>query len=128
MRVRRSDVMSAWSGLRPLAADPTASNTESVSRDHVVALEADGLLTISGGKWTTYRKMAEDAVDKAVEVAGLQAGPCVTESVKVVGAVGWDGKTFTEVAQNYVVPHRPGAIDTRVSLMHSGEIDGSTDC
>ena len=108
--------MSAWSGIRPLAADPTASSTESVSRDHVVCVESDGLVTISGGKWTTYRRMAQDTIDLAARVAGLKAGPCITERVMVVGSKGWSPNTFTEVAQNYVVPHRPGAIDTRVSF------------
>ena len=61
-QVRSSDVLSAWSGIRPLAADPTQTSTENLSRDHVVAVEPDGLLTVAGGKWTTYRKMAEDAV------------------------------------------------------------------
>ena len=135
--VRRSDVQSAWSGIRPLAVDPTATDTASASRDHVVALEPDGLLTVSGGKWTTYRLMAEDAVDAAVEAAGLGGGggaaasalplgaasphhhsavrPCRTKALPLVGAVGYSPALFTEVAQNYTVPHRPGAIDTRVA-------------
>jgi glycerol-3-phosphate dehydrogenase len=125
--VRRSDVQSAWSGIRPLAIDPRAADTASASRDHVVALEADGLLTVSGGKWTTYRLMAEDAIDAAVEAGGLGGGsgggggnkpavrPCRTRRLPLVGAVGYSPALFTEVAQNYTVPHRPGAIDTRVA-------------
>jgi hypothetical protein len=54
--VRRSDVLSAWSGIRPLAMDPSAKNTESISRDHVVFEDHPGLITITGGKWTTYRR------------------------------------------------------------------------
>lgn len=50
------DVLSAWSGIRPLATDPKAKNTESISRDHVVAEDYPGLVTITGGKWTTYRR------------------------------------------------------------------------
>ena len=126
--VRRSDVQSAWSGIRPLAVDPGAADTASASRDHIVALEPDGLLTVSGGKWTTYRLMAEDAVDAAVKAAGLDGKkatptvpphsairPCRTKALPLVGAVGWSPALFTEVAQNYTVPHRPGAIDTRVA-------------
>lgn len=123
--VRRSDVQSAWSGIRPLAVDPRAADTASASRDHVVALEADGLLTVSGGKWTTYRLMAEDAIDAAVEAGGLGSAahgaagpsvrPCRTRRLPLVGAVGYSPALFTEVAQNYTVPHRPGAIDTRVA-------------
>lgn len=54
-QVDKSAVTSSWSGIRPLAADPTRSSTENLVRDHVVAVE-NGLVTISGGKWTTYRK------------------------------------------------------------------------
>ena len=67
MNVRRSDVKSAWSGIRPLALDPTLGsdeNTSNIVRDHVVFVEKDGMVTITGGKWTTYRLMAQDAVDK----------------------------------------------------------------
>lgn len=56
IQVRRTDVLSAWSGIRPLAIDPKAKSTESISRDHVVAEEHPGLVTITGGKWTTYRR------------------------------------------------------------------------
>lgn len=55
-QVRRTDVLSAWSGIRPLAIDPSAKNTENISRDHVVCEDYPGLITITGGKWTTYRR------------------------------------------------------------------------
>ena len=65
LRVRRSDVLSAWSGIRPLAVDPNAEESSQASRDHVVSYNRDtGVVFISGGKWTTYREMAQDAVDK----------------------------------------------------------------
>ena len=54
----RQHVLSAWSGLRPLAADPSRANTENLVRDHLVTVEA-GMVTIAGGKWTTYRKVRE---------------------------------------------------------------------
>lgn len=57
--MRRSDVLSAWSGIRPLAIDPNAKSTESISRDHVVSEDFPGLITITGGKWTTYRRFKE---------------------------------------------------------------------
>ncbi|CAL5439255.1 unnamed protein product [Camellia sinensis] len=56
VKVWRVDVFSAWSGIRPLATDPRAKNTESISRDHVVCEDYPGLVTITGGKWTTYRR------------------------------------------------------------------------
>ena len=84
VNVTRADVDAAWSGLRPLARDPHASDTQSISRDHVVTVDPrTNLLTVAGGKWTTYRKMAEDVVDK------LTQHKCVSGSVQVLGAAGW---------------------------------------
>ena len=60
--VRRDDVRSVWSGIRPLARDVKATTTENVNRDHLIEKTWDGLTTISGGKWTTYRLMAEDVL------------------------------------------------------------------
>ena len=115
--VRRSDVQSAWSGVRPLAADPDAEDTASTSRDHVVAVDREsGLVTVAGGKWTTYRARARDAVDAAVAAGALPAARgCSTAALPLVGSAGWSRALFAEVAQSYTVPHRPGAIDTRVA-------------
>ena len=115
--VRRSDVASAWSGVRPLAADPRATSTEAASRDHIVTVDPDtGLITVAGGKWTTYRLMAQDAVDAAVAAASLPAARgCSTAALPLIGSAGWSPALFTQVAQHYTVPHRPGAIDTRVA-------------
>ena len=84
--VERDDVLAAWSGLRPLVSDPKASDTARLSRDHVVHVAGSGLVTIAGGKWTTYRRMAADAVDAALVVAGLDAGPSPTEDLRLAGA------------------------------------------
>ena len=73
--VRRGDVLSAWAGIRPLVKDPEAGDTASLVRNHVVHVSDSKLVTIAGGKWTTYRAMAVDTVDAAVEAAGLEAGP-----------------------------------------------------
>ena len=58
-----------------------------MSRDHVIRVSESGLITITGGKWTTVRKMSEDCVDQAIERAGLSAGPCVTKTLKLHGFV-----------------------------------------
>ena len=72
-----------------------------MSRDHIIAVEKDGMVTITGGKWTTYRRMAEEAVDKAIEIGGLadDAGKCRTASLGVVGAHGYTRDLFVKVAQ-----------------------------
>ena len=69
LQVRRSDVLSAWHGIRPLAVDPHATSTASASRDHTISVNPkNGVLFVAGGKWTTYREMAEDAIDRIIEV------------------------------------------------------------
>ena len=82
----RDDILATWSGLRPLVSDPKAADTAKVSRDHVVNTSSSGLVTVAGGKWTTYRKMALDTVDEVLKVGHLQAGPSRTEQLKLVGA------------------------------------------
>ncbi|MCI0654306.1 MAG: glycerol-3-phosphate dehydrogenase/oxidase [Methylococcaceae bacterium] len=81
----RSDVLSVFTGVRPLVGDAHDENTAKLSRDHSILISRSGLLTVSGGKWTTYRKMAEDAIDKALVLAGLEFKPCVTENLKIHG-------------------------------------------
>ncbi|XP_020584923.1 glycerol-3-phosphate dehydrogenase SDP6, mitochondrial isoform X1 [Phalaenopsis equestris] len=123
VQVRRSDVLSAWSGIRPLAVDPSAKNTESLSRDHVVHVDHSGLITITGGKWTTYRSMAEDAVNAAVRSGELSpSNGCVTENLCIVGGDGWEPASFTTLAQNFTRMKRthngkiiPGVMDSAVS-------------
>ena len=95
--VRREDVQSVWSGIRPLAADPNAANTADAVRDHLVTCEGDGMVTVTGGKWTTYRLMAQDAIDLAARVGGLAAGPCRTRDLRLVGANGFHPALFAEV-------------------------------
>ncbi|MFZ7126234.1 MAG: FAD-dependent oxidoreductase [Desulfobacterales bacterium] len=79
------DVLSMFAGLRPLVASGDTVNTAAVSRDHTLHVSASGLVTITGGKWTTYRKMAQDAVDQAVLVALLPERPCVTKELNIHG-------------------------------------------
>jgi len=90
-RLGCESVRAAWSGIRPLIRDPNAApgDTSKLSRDHVVDSVAGGLITIAGGKWTTYRKMAEDAVDACVRAnpeLKAKAQACSTLSVQLVGA------------------------------------------
>ncbi len=81
------DVLSVFAGLRPLAA-PTDSNSEStkeISRDHKLITSASQLITITGGKWTTYRKMAEETVDLAIKTANLKPSECKTHNLPIHG-------------------------------------------
>ena len=70
--IERKDIRSVYSGLRPLVMDPKKQgDTSALSRNHVIEVSPSGLITIAGGKWTTFRKMGEDAIDKAIEVGQL---------------------------------------------------------
>ena len=84
--VTRKDVLSVFTGLRPLVQQDNAAATKSLSRDHVIVVSPDGLVTITGGKWTSYRKMGEDTVDRAAESAGLPPLRSNTISLALYGA------------------------------------------
>ncbi|GKT57297.1 glycerol-3-phosphate dehydrogenase [Colletotrichum tofieldiae] len=123
IKVRRGDVLAAWSGLRPLVKDPKAKNTESLVRSHLVDVSASGLLTCAGGKWTTYRQMAEECVDAAIAEFGLRPRPvadaprisgtelvddgaildgtCKSHEVRLIGAHGFSRTLFINVIQHF---------------------------
>ncbi|WP_372734850.1 glycerol-3-phosphate dehydrogenase/oxidase [Nocardioides sp.] len=84
--LHRSDVVGAFAGLRPLLDVPGETNTADISRRHAVLTSRTGVITIVGGKLTTYRHMAEDAVDAALAHAGVSAGPCRTRALPLLGA------------------------------------------
>lgn len=83
---KRTDVLAVFTGLRPLAA-PAAEGkkTKEISRGHKILVSKGGLVTLTGGKWTTYRKMGEDVVNKAVALAGLPARVSVSAALKIHG-------------------------------------------
>lgn len=125
INVRRGDVLAAWSGIRPLVKDPNAKNTESLVRNHLISTSASGLMTCAGGKWTTYRQMAEECVDEAIEEFKLQPkafantirvsgteeiddgaildGTCQTHQVKLIGAHGFSKTLFINLCQHFGV-------------------------
>ena len=82
---KRSDVKSVFAGLRPLAAQGDKNETKEVSRHHKVMVSTAGLVSVIGGKWTTYRKMAEDTIDTAIPVGGLPERKCNTERMPIHG-------------------------------------------
>ena len=80
---KRSDILSMFAGIRPLVRSDAARNTSTLSRSHTIEIDAAGLLTITGGKWTTYRQMAEDAVDQAARLAGLETRSSKTATLSI---------------------------------------------
>jgi glycerol-3-phosphate dehydrogenase len=89
--VTTKDIKAAWSGIRPLVRDPSKPDSKSVSRTHVLEVSPSNLVTIAGGKWTTYRQMAEDTVDKCLEAfPSLKKNrllkPCSTLNLGLIGS------------------------------------------
>jgi glycerol-3-phosphate dehydrogenase len=81
----RDDVLSVFVGIRPLVKSSEGKLTAALSRDHTIHFDASGLLTTTGGKWTTYRNMAEHTVDQAADFARLAERPCTTRTLNVHG-------------------------------------------
>jgi glycerol-3-phosphate dehydrogenase len=81
----RADVLSVFVGIRPLVKAGGAQNTAALSRDHTIHIDQSGLLSIAGGKWTTYRRMAEDGVNQAAMLGKLPDKPCLTEQLSIRG-------------------------------------------
>jgi glycerol-3-phosphate dehydrogenase len=123
INVRRGDVLAAWSGIRPLVRDPKAKRTEGLVRNHLITTSDSGLITCAGGKWTTYREMAEQTVDEAIEefnltpkplvdpprVSGTEIvdekamfdGSCQTHRVRLAGAHGYSKTLFINLIQHF---------------------------
>lgn len=126
INVDRSDVLAAWSGIRPLVRDPAKTSSQALVRNHLISVSPSGLLTCAGGKWTTYRQMAEEAVDEAIDAfklkprqmnalpdisgvggSGLVAdgatldGTCQTHQVRLIGAHGFSKTLFINLIQHF---------------------------
>ncbi|WP_185862846.1 glycerol-3-phosphate dehydrogenase/oxidase [Blattabacterium cuenoti] len=89
---KRKDILSAFSGLRPLFvprhfSSSSTTQTKDISRSHKLMISPSGLVTIIGGKWTTYRKMAEETVNKAIEIGKLNKVPSITKNMKIYGSI-----------------------------------------
>ncbi|HEX5960515.1 MAG TPA: FAD-dependent oxidoreductase [Rhodanobacteraceae bacterium] len=110
----RAAVRASWAGLRPLIAE-AATRTASIVREHHIEVGPKGLVTIAGGKWTTYRLMAEETVDRVIETAGLETrNACRTRYLKLVGAEGFD----EQLAQALAARHHLDA-DIAANLAHA---------
>ncbi len=96
MDIDKSEILSSWSGIRPLVA-ANSDDTASLVRDHTIFSSASGLISIVGGKWTTYRKMAQDLVDTAIKQCGLAKKDCITKDLKIYGSQNYK-KTSTDDA------------------------------
>jgi glycerol-3-phosphate dehydrogenase len=105
-----TEVLSMWSGQRPLVRQPDKSSTAAISRDHTILISTSRLVTITGGKWTTYRRMGQDAIDQTTGIAQLPSSKSVTANLKLHGWIsqpdapdewsrvyGWDASALEEM-------------------------------
>ena len=122
-QLRRSDVVGAFAGLRPLI-DTGDGSTADLSRQHAVLTSHTGVVTVVGGKLTTYRQMAEDAVDHAVEQSGLVALPCRTRRLPLAGAASRDALAALEEPARLV---RRFGTDAALVLATAREVSGLAD-
>ncbi|MFN8608059.1 MAG: FAD-dependent oxidoreductase [Vulcanimicrobiota bacterium] len=102
-QIQPSDITSVWTGIRPLVKDPKApqSQTAELVRNHVVDVSPSGLVTIGGGKWTSFGRMAQDTVDAALQTAGLPAVPAQREGSQVIGAHGYSPQLAGWLSESY---------------------------
>lgn len=97
--VTRDDVLAVWNGLRPLVFAPGKNATQELARSHVLSESPSGLLTMAGGKWTSYRAMAEDAVDAACAAFGLGTSrPCATRELRLIGSRAYYPEAWKDLA------------------------------
>ncbi|KAG5889079.1 hypothetical protein JTB14_004923 [Gonioctena quinquepunctata] len=103
VEVRRGDVLSAWSGIRPLVSDPNKPDTQSLARNHIVHVSDSNLVTIAGGKWTTYRSMASETIDAAIKACNLQPrhSQSQTDGMVLVGATDWTPTMYIRLVQDF---------------------------
>ncbi len=92
-----------FKGIRPLVSDPNKADTQSLARNHIVHVSKSKLVTIAGGKWTTYRHMAEETVDAAIQACNLKPknGSCSTLGLFLEGGHNWTPTSFIKLVQNY---------------------------
>lgn len=110
----RADILSVFTGIRPLVRKGKGTSTSKLSRDHVIVVSESGLVTITGGKWTTARRMGEDCVNRAIKVAGLAYSPCATVDLPLHGAggstksvYGTDAAKIDEIAASQLELSKP---------------------
>tara|TARA_B110001454_G_C12723340_1_gene436884 strand:- start:97569 stop:99251 length:1683 start_codon:yes stop_codon:yes gene_type:complete len=105
--ITRADVKSYWTGIRPLVSDPNASDTAALARDHVINRNSkSGLITLTGGKWTTYRVMGEHAIDQVLVQLGRdpKIEPSKTDQLQLSESVNWSSENYKILMNDYKLP------------------------
>ena len=98
-----SDIKSTWSGIRPLIRDPDAKDTSALVRSHKVITSPSNLISIVGGKWTTYRAMAKDTIEEAARIGKLELKPNGAKWQRILGGDDWHSFHFIELMKQYEI-------------------------
>lgn len=105
LKLTKNDVLSVWTGIRPLVRDPSKVQTEKIVRKHIIKIDEDNLVSLTGGKWTIYRLMAEETIDKVLQKFNLIAKrPCITNYFSILGSQGYTKATEQDLALKLNVP------------------------
>jgi glycerol-3-phosphate dehydrogenase len=100
--LNKDQIVSGFAGVRPLVASGNSRRTKALIRDHEVEVDSSsGLISVLGGKWTTYRAMAEDAIDALMPRLAMPAVPCITSNRRLAGSEGWSPNFWAELARDY---------------------------
>jgi len=105
LKIDEKEILSSWCGIRPLVAPDKNASTSSIVRDHVITSSDSGLVSIIGGKWTTYRKMAEEAVDYVINSFNLENEKCVTKKLKLVGSKNYNKDLIIDTKDKNISEH-----------------------
>jgi glycerol-3-phosphate dehydrogenase len=112
--LNRNQIVSGFAGMRPLVASNNARGTKALIRDHEVEVDSSsGLISVLGGKWTTYRAMAEDAIDTAMRCLAMPMVPCITGKHRLTGSEKWSANFWEELVRAYGI-----SIETARHLSH----------
>lgn len=116
----KSDILSVFVGLRPLISPEGNTNTKKISREETILVSPSGLITMGGGKWSTYRKMAEDLTDRVIKEGKLdELKPCDTYDYPIIGKEGYSENLYLKISQKYAIPSEAAK---RLRNYYGGEV------
>jgi glycerol-3-phosphate dehydrogenase len=108
--LNKNQIVSGFAGMRPLVASINSRRTKELIRDHEVEVDSSsGLISVLGGKWTTYRAMAEDAINTVMQFLALPAVPCITGNHRLSGSEGWSPNFWAELVRDYGISRETAA-------------------
>ncbi len=105
LKINKDEILSSWCGIRPLISPPKDASTSSIVREHIITSSNSGLVSIIGGKWTTYRKMSEEAVDYIIKSFFLKPLKCQTKKLKLIGSQKYKNDSVLNIEDKELSKH-----------------------